>query len=484
MKIKDCKFVCKKNDELEIEITGFGNEGQGVSHVDGYTLFVKGGLPGDYVRVKVLKTNKKFGYAKILDVLKPSEQRIEPICPVAPKCGGCQMQHCSYNEQLRFKEEKVANCLRRIAGLPVYTQNEGKTIYKLETPKKNAIIMEPILRMDKPIHYRNKAQFPVGYDKDGELVVGFYAGRTHSIIPTYECIVQHPVNSIILQTVLSFMKKYNISAYDEKINKGLVRHILIRVGKCESPEVMVCLVINGRKLPYRDKLVELLLENVEGVESVCLNINNKDTNVILGDEVITIYGKDYIEDIIGKIRFRISPLSFYQVNREQTKKLYETVLEYAGLKGNEIVWDLYCGIGTISLFLAQRAAKVYGVEIVPQAIDDARKNAKINGISNVEFFVGAAERVVPFQYESGGDKLCADVVTLDPPRKGCDEKLLKTVVNMKPDRIVYVSCNPATLARDLKYLCGNGYVLERVRACDMFGMSYHVESCVKLCRKW
>ena len=470
--------VCEKNDELIIDITDMGTEGEGIGRVEGYTLFVKDAIIGDKVRVKVIKTKKRFGYARLMEIITPSKWRVKPVCPVARQCGGCQLQHCSYEKQLEWKQQKVTDCLERIGGIDVKD------------------IMEPIIGMDKPYHYRNKAQFPVGYDKEGNLVTGFYAGRTHSIIPCMDCDIQHPVNSIILRAVLEFMKENGITAYNEKEGNGLVRHILTRVGMVTG-EIMVCLIINGKKLPHKDKLIEkllacefddiyvdknseLLMKNPLKIKSVSLNINMNNTNVILGNKIETIYGSPYIEDYIGDIRYRISPLSFYQVNPVQTKKLYDTALEYAGLKGGEVVWDLYCGIGTISLFLAQKAAKVCGVEIVPQAIEDAKVNAKLNGMDNTEFFTGAAEDVVTEQYAQSDGKLKADVVTIDPPRKGCDEKLLRTVINMEPERIVYVSCDPATLARDLKYLAANGYKVDRVRACDMFGQSYHVETVVLL----
>ena len=505
--------VCHKNQELILDITDLGTDGEGIGRIDGYTLFVKDALIGDKVRVKVIKTKKRFGYARLLEVIEPSRWRVEPVCPVARQCGGCQLQHCSYDKQLAWKEQKIADCISRIGGIPVVTQQGAKAIDSQpdkdrhtgseaalsaknriepagnpsEEPagdEKKPVIMEPILGMDEPYHYRNKAQFPVGYDKEGHLVTGFYAGRTHSIIPCTDCAIQHPSNQVILETVLAFMEEYHISAYREEEHTGLVRHILIRVGQATG-EVMVCLIINGSSLPHQKVLVDRLLNcPINGtVTSICLNRNQKKTNVILGDEIETIYGKPYIDDYIGAIRYRISPLSFYQVNPLQTQKLYETALEYADLKGGETVWDLYCGIGTISLFLAQKAAKVYGVEIVPQAIEDARINAELNDMENTEFFVGAAEEVVPCQYEKSGGSLKADVVTIDPPRKGCDEKLLETVIRMKPKRIVYVSCDPATLARDLKYLCARGYELKRVRGCDMFGMSGHVETVVGLHRK-
>lgn len=522
--------VCHKNDILELDIVNMGNDGEGIGRVDGYTLFVKDALAGDRVRVKVMKTRKHFGYAKLLEILSSSPDRVEPVCPVAKQCGGCQLQHCSYERQLRYKEEKVKGCLERIGGfqvhLPIKNMSEigsGKKNLgsRLREEEKEAVIMEPVLSMKQPYFYRNKAQFPVGIDKGENLIAGFYAGRTHQIIPNTNCIIQHPCNQMIVETILGFMKEYNISAYDEVMHRGLVRHILTRVGS-RTGDIMVCLVVNGKVLPSGDKLVEGLLaldfgevvrkahlslkEKEKCVEnereefrkkedtyiereprytirSICINENTEKTNVILGKKLSTLYGQGYIEDYIGEIKYRISPLSFYQVNPVQTEKLYLTVLEYADLKGGEIVWDLYCGIGTISLFLAQKAEKVCGVEIVEQAVEDARENARMNHIDNAEFFTGAAEEVVPRIYEESNGALRADVVTLDPPRKGCDEKLLETVLQMEPEKIVYVSCDPATLARDLKYLCGKGYELKRVRACDMFGFSEHVESVIKLQRR-
>ena len=457
--------VCQKNDIVTLEIIDMGAEGEGIARLEGYTLFVKDALVGDIIKACVMKTKKRFGYARLLEILEPSPYRVEPKCPVAKQCGGCQLQHCSYEKQLLWKQEKVLNCLQRIGGF-------------------QDVAMEPILAMDKPFYYRNKAQFPVGVDKDGNLIAGFYASRTHSIIQNTDCVIQHPCNREIVETVLQFMRDYNIPAYNEKDHLGMVRHILTRVG-VNTGEVMVCLVINGSFLPEAEELKNRLLScrltgkngNPELImKSICININKEKTNVILGQKVKVIYGDGFIKDKIGNIIYQISPLSFYQVNPEQTKKLYDTVLEFADLQGGEVVWDLYCGIGSISLFLAQKAAKVCGVEIVPEAIEDARKNAALNHFSNTEFFVGAAEEVVPEQYGKSEGRLKADVVTLDPPRKGCDEKLLETVVGMEPKRIVYVSCDPATLARDLRYLCDRGYEIQRVRACDMFGMGYHVET--------
>lgn len=354
--------VCQKNDIVTLEIIDMGAEGEGIARLEGYTLFVKDALVGDIIKACVMKTKKRFGYARLLEILEPSPYRVEPKCPVAKQCGGCQLQHCSYEKQLLWKQEKVLNCLQRIGGF-------------------QDVAMEPILAMDKPFYYRNKAQFPVGVDKDGNLIAGFYASRTHSIIQNTDCVIQHPCNREIVETVLQFMRDYNIPAYNEKDHLGMVRHILTRVG-VNTGEVMVCLVINGSFLPEAEELKNRLLScrltgkngNPELImKSICININKEKTNVILGQKVKVIYGDGFIKDKIGNIIYQISPLSFYQVNPEQTKKLYDTVLEFADLQGGEVVWDLYCGIGSISLFLAQKAAKVCGVEIVPEAIEDARK---------------------------------------------------------------------------------------------------------------
>ena len=457
--------MLKKDDQVTIEIEDIGTDGAGIGKADGYTLFVKDAVIGDIIKAKVIKAKKTYGYARLMEIITPSKDRVEPVCPVARQCGGCQIQQMSYSAQLKYKQKLVRDNLARIGGI---TDCE----------------VLPVIGMENPFNYRNKAQYPVGRNKDGKVVIGFYAGRTHSIIPQTDCLIQHECNKQIVETVLEFMKKYKVTAYDEKKNKGIVRHILTRVGKTTG-EVMVCLIINAKKLPYPEEFVEMIRNcgiNLE-IKSITVNINREKTNVILGEKIETLYGHSYIEDYIGDIKYRISPLSFYQVNPEQTKKLYQTALEFADIKESEVVWDLYCGIGTISLFMAQTAAKVCGVEIVPQAIEDAKQNAELNHMTNTEFFVGAAEDVVPTQYEKSGGKLRADVVTIDPPRKGCDEKLLETVVKMAPSRIVYVSCDPGTLARDVKVLVERGYEVKRVRACDMFGGSFHVETVVGLQRK-
>ena len=372
----------KKNQIVELYIDDIGNEGEGIGHIDGYALFLKDAVIGDKVRAKIIKTKKNYGFARVEEVIEASKDRVQPRCSKARQCGGCTLQHLAYEKQLEYKFNKVKNCLERIGGLENIEEK-----------------MEPILGMEEPFYYRNKAQFPVGYDKEGNLITGFYAGRTHHIIDCTHCMIQHPVNEQILLKVLDYMKKNNITAYDEKTHKGLVRHIVTRVG-FKTGEIMVCLVVNGSKKNLRnlEMLIDSLTE-VEGMTSICVNINKEKTNRILGSKIEEVYGKPYIYDYIGNVKYQIGPLSFFQVNPTQTKVLYEKAMEYADLKGEETVWDLYCGIGTISLFLAQKAKKVYGVEIVKEAIDDARLNAKMNGFDNAEFFVGKAEEVLPREYE-------------------------------------------------------------------------------------
>lgn len=450
----------KKDDLITIKIEDMSSEGLGVGRCDGMAFFVKDTVIGDVAEAKIMKLKKTYGYARLVRLLAPSADRVEPLCPVSRQCGGCQIQAMSYEAQLRFKEEKVRNNLIRIG--------------KFENPP-----MEPILRMERPYRYRNKAQFPVGTDRDGRLIAGFYAGRTHSIIECADCLLGAEVNRRILSIVLAHMETYKIPPYQEQNAGGLVRHVMTRVGFATG-QIMVCIVINGDSLPKSEELVENLLQ-LPGMTSITLNINKDATNVILGRQIKLLWGQTYIEDTIGDIRFRISPLSFYQVNPLQTEKLYAKALEYAALTGTETVWDLYCGIGTISLFLAKRAKKVCGVEIVPDAIRDARENAALNHITNAEFFVGKAEEVLPEKYKTEG--ITADVIVVDPPRKGCEESVLATMLRMAPKRIVYVSCDSATLARDLRYLCDNGYELTKCCPADMFGNSVHTETVALLQRR-
>ena len=447
----------RKNDLVTLEIEDCGIDGEGIGKADGFTVFVKDAVIGDTVTAKIIKAKKNYGYGRLMEVLKPSPYRVEPKCEFARQCGGCQLQALSYDQQLVFKTNKVKGHLERIGGF-------------------TDIPMEPIIGMDELFHYRNKAQFPVGRNKEGKIVTGFYAGRTHNIIENRDCALGVAENKEVLDRVIAHMEKYGIEPYNEATGKGLVRHVLIRYGYF-TKEVMVCLILNGNKIPKEEQLVKSLCE-IPGMTSITINVNKKHSNVILGEEIRLLWGQEYITDRIGDIFYQISPLSFYQVNPMQTQKLYAKALEYADLHGQETVWDLYCGIGTISLFLAQKAKFVRGVEIVPAAIENAKENAKLNGLENTEFFVGKAEEVLPREYKKNG--VYADVIVVDPPRKGCDETLLETMIEMNPERIVYVSCDSATLARDLKYLCERGYELRKVCPVDQFGMTVHVETVVLL----
>ena len=457
-----------KNDIVTVEITDIGVSGEGIGHVDGYTLFIKDAVIGDVVEAKVMKAKKNYGYARLMKVITPSEYRVEPKCAFARRCGGCQIQEMSYDRQLVFKDQKIRGNLERIGGF---------------TKEQIEAVMQPVVGMEHPFSYRNKAQFPFGTDKEGNPITGFYAGRTHDIIANTDCALGVEQNREILEIILQYMRENKIKSYDEKTGKGLIRHALIRYG-FKTKEIMVCLVVNGKKLPKAERLIEKLVQ-IEGMTSITISPNTRRDNVIMGDSYEILWGQGYITDYIGNVKYQISPLSFYQVNPVQTEKLYGLALEYADLKGDETVWDLYCGIGTISLFLAQKAKQVYGVEIVPQAIDDAKENAKINAIDNAEFFVGKAEEVLPEYYaeyerEHNGETAHADVIVVDPPRKGCDETLLETIVKMQPEKVVYVSCDSATLARDLKYLCANGYEITVCRGVDQFPQSVHVETVVLL----
>lgn len=479
----------QKGMEVELTIEDMGEGGEGIGKKDGIIFFVKDAVIGDRISAKIMKMKKSYGYARLQQVLEPSPYRVTPRCSFCRQCGGCQLQALEYKKQLEFKANKVKNNLKRIGGFRLPEDTSGDCP---EEAVHDIPVIHPIIGMDEPYFYRNKAQFPIGTDKDGKIVAGFYAARTHTIIPNRNCLLGVPANEKILDAVISFMEEYHVPAYQEETGTGLVRHVLIRCGFATG-ELMACLVINGNSLPFAGKLVEKL-QHIQGMSSIVLNVNKKNTNVILGEETIKLWGKPYITDYIGGIKYQISPLSFYQVNPVQTQKLYGMALEFAGLSGTETVWDLYCGIGTISLFLAQKAKQVYGVEVVAPAIADARKNAEINGITNAEFFVGRAEDVLPEFYERGAagnapedgqaaGMLHPDVVVVDPPRKGCDRKCLETIVKMEPKRVVYVSCDSATLARDLKYLCGEGYEVREVGMADMFGQSVHVETIVQLSHK-
>lgn len=542
-------FPVNKNDIVDVDVTdGMGQHGEGVGKLDGFTLFIQGALPGERVRVKVLKLKKKYGYAKLLEVLKPSPHRTEAPCPLFGRCGGCQLQHVRYEEQLRLKRQIVIDNLERIGKLQV--QKAGETLglsgVLSESEQRQAdaygaadqallsvdsagvgtgdgnaaaadsdvsrpsigspadrlnvadqgedasaigeagegaegssgVVVHPTLGMKEPWHYRNKAQVPVGVE-NGRLLAGFYALGSHRIIDMDACLIQDEHNDQAIQTVKDLAQELGISIYDEENHRGLLRHIAVRKG-FKTGEMMIVLVTNGRDIPKQDAWVQLIREQVPNVASICQNMNTKRTNVIFGEETRVLWGRDVIYDEIGDVRFAISARSFYQVNPVQTKVLYEKALEYAELSGKETVIDAYCGIGTISLFMARHADKVYGVEIVPEAVEDARRNALINDIRNAEFEVGKAEEVLPAWQKQG---IRADVIVVDPPRKGCDEALLETILQMKPKRVVYVSCNPSTLARDLRILEDGGYRTVEVQPVDMFPHTVHVECVILMVRK-
>lgn len=539
--------MVNKNEIYEVTIEDIGTEGQGIGHIDGEAVFVKDTLPGDVAVVKIIKAKKNMAYGRLMEIKVPSESRVKPLCDVARSCGGCTLQHMDYMAQLEFKWNKVRELLKRVGGIEnpdelmeyvdvdgtIHTEigkiddghkiiNDDKVVdndREMNNYKNSdlAKIRKFAYGLSKPYHYRNKMQFPVGLDKEGKAVLGFYAGRTHSIIPLTDCVIGHPVNKEIIKAVKEYIDKYKVSVYDEEKNTGLIRHVLTRVG-LHTGELMVCLVVNGDDIPHAEELygnIEKVVDDFNNThvaeasednlrinnntvltesetnnnlnirddkagkitfKSFMININKDKTNRILGFSSKVLRGDGFITDYIGDIRFSISPESFFQVNPAMTEKLYNKALEYAGLTGGEKVWDMYCGIGSISLFLAQKAKKVFGVEIVPQAIEDAEKNAALNGLTNAEFFTGKAEEVVPELYEKDHDRYSADVVVVDPPRKGCDEKLLDTICSMAPKRLVYVSCDPATLARDIKYLSEKGFKLEKAAVYDQFSHGVHVET--------
>ncbi len=483
----------RKNQKVIVTIEDMGMNGEGIGRIDGYTLFVKDAVVGDVAEAVLTKVKKNYAYAKMLHILTPSKDRIEAPCDVHRQCGGCQIQAMSYRAQLAFKQRKVRNDLIRIGGIDAEYLDRimerivpAERAFDPEQDDKEAQVLPAGFR------YRNKAQYPVGTDKNGNPIAGFFAARTHAIIKTDDCLLGPAMNKRIVDTILAHMKKYGITAYDENSGTGTVRHIMIRTGLF-SAQIMVCMIVNGRTLKGADSLVEEL-KQIPGMMSIFLNVQQDRTNVIMGKENVLLWGRETIEDTIHVcnerdfsrtdeiLTYAISPLSFYQVNPVQTERMYSQALHYADLHGTETVWDLYCGIGTISLFMARHAKRVIGVEIVEPAVEDAKKNAERNGINNASFYTGKAEEVLPtFYRDHEADDLChPDVIVVDPPRKGCDEKCLETMVMMTPEKIVYVSCDPATLARDIKYLTERGYVLSKVRPFDNFPQTVHVESCALL----
>lgn len=446
----------KKNDNIEVLFEDLTHDGAGVAKVDGYPIFVANALPGEKANIIVTKTNNGYAFGRLMEILEKSPDRVEISTEDRNKYGGCQIQHLSYAGQLKFKEKQVRDVMARIGKL------EDVTIH-------------PIIGMDEPLHYRNKAQVPVG-EKEGKLVAGFFKPRSHDIVETKESVIQHPAINEAVQVVKDIFSELGIPAYNEKTHKGVLRHIMARYGK-QTGELMVVLVTRTTSIPFVEKIVKEIIARLPHVKSIVQNVNMKKTNVILGETTNVLWGSEVIYDFIGNVKFAISAKSFYQVNPDQTKVLYDKALEYAGLTGEETVIDAYCGIGTISLFLAQKAKKVVGVEIVSDAIEDARRNAELNDIKNVEFAAGSAETVISNWYNEGNS---ADVLVVDPPRKGCDEALLQTILEMKPKKVVYVSCNPGTLARDLRILEDGGYKTVEIQPVDMFPMTTHIENVASL----
>ena len=455
-----------KNQILEIKITDMGNDGEGIGKIDGYPFFIKDAVVGDRIRMRVVKVKKNYAYGRVEEIVSASPKRVLPPCPLYKKCGGCSIQAYSYEEQLKYKQKKVFNNLVRIGGF------DEEFIES---------VTEDIIGMDNSFRYRNKAQYPVGTDKAGRIISGFYAGHSHDIVECSDCLLGIEENKLILDVIIDVMEQSGIMPYNEKSGRGIIRHILIRKG-FTTGEIMVCIVVNLKRdknskewFKGQQALVDRL-SGISGIKNISLNFNTQRNNVIMGDTVVTLFGDDRIHDRLMGIDFAISPLAFYQVNPVQTEKLYSVAIEYASLLDGDEVWDICCGIGTIALSMASAAKLVHGIEIVPQAIDDAKENAKRNGITNSEFICAPAEEYLP----KHADEIKADVVVLDPPRKGMEEAALDAVITISPERIVYVSCDSATLARDLKYLCGRGYQLKRVRPVDMFPHTSHVETVVLL----
>ncbi|MBR4767920.1 MAG: 23S rRNA (uracil(1939)-C(5))-methyltransferase RlmD [Lachnospiraceae bacterium] len=453
----------QKDEIYTITITDQTTEGEGIGHAGSFALFVKDTVIGDTVECRVMKLKKSYGYAKLLRVVSPSKDRIEARCPHARPCGGCQIQEMDYAAALQFKTKKVKEALLRIGGF-------------------GNVPIRDCIGMTDPWRYRNKALVPFGRDRDGRVTAGFFAGRTHTIIETDDCLLSPPEFSMIISAVKEHLERFRIPVYDETSHEGLFRHLLIRKG-FSTGEILIAAVLNGETLPESERLIasiQAVLQPFSARLAVfAVNVNKTPGNVVLSPDTRVLYGPGTIEDRIGSIRFRISPNSFFQVNPVMTEILYGKALEFARLTGKETVWDLYSGIGSISLFLAKKAGKVYGVEVIPQAIEDANENARLNGITNASFFAGRAEEVLPEWAETNPSEQI-DVIVTDPPREGCDRKCLDTMLRLSPERIVYVSCNPATLARDLRILSDGGYRIEEVQPVDMFPWTGHCESCVLL----
>ncbi|WP_339196196.1 23S rRNA (uracil(1939)-C(5))-methyltransferase RlmD [Solibacillus sp. FSL R5-0449] len=442
----------KKNDRQTVYIEDLTHDGNGVAKIDGYPLFIQGALPGETAEIHVMKTLKNYGFAKVVNILEKSPDRVEAPCVYFSQCGGCQLQHLSYEGQLKWKQNMVSNVMKRLG--------------KIDAP------VHPVKGMEEPWHYRNKSQIPFAQNEAGQMVAGFYKTKSHSIVDMERCLIQTGEADVVMADLKRELEILGVRPYDEKSHQGMLRHVVVRKGRATG-EVMVVLVTKSKKFPQASAAIEKIRALIPNVTSIVQNINGEKTNVIFGNDTFTLWGKDTIEDTIGNVRFEISARSFYQVNPVQTEVLYKQALDYAQLTGNERVIDAYCGIGSISLFLAQKAGHVMGVEIVEQAIEDAKRNAALNGFTNTYFEAGPAEEVIPRWYKEGKE---ADVLVVDPPRKGCDEALLNTIIEQKPKRVVYVSCNPATLARDLRILEDGGYKTKEVQPVDMFPHTTHCEA--------
>ena len=450
----------KKNEEYIVDIIDNGYEGEGIAKIDNFTIFIPGAIKGEKIKILIVKVTSSFAYGKILDILKSSEDRIEDVdCSTYKRCGGCNLRHMNYKKTLELKRDIVQNLVNKNL--------------KINLNVKNTIGME------EPFNYRNKAQYPVGINKEGKIIVGVFANRTHEVIETNGCIIQNKESEKIAKFICEFAYKNNISVYDENTGKGLLRHIVIKVG-IQTNEMMCILVLNGKEIKNEEKLVKELTNNFPNIKTIVKNINSKNTNVILGKENITIYGNGYIYDKLGDYTFKISPLSFYQINPVQTEKLYNLALQKAELTGKEILLDLYCGIGTIGIFMAKNAKQVYGIEIVEEAIKDAKENCKINNIQNAKYYAGDTEKLLSDLIEK--EKIIPDVVVVDPPRKGLDKNTIENIKNIKPKKVIYISCNPATLIRDLSYL-EDKYKIKEIQPVDMFPFTSHVECVSLLCHK-
>ena len=450
----------KKNEEYIVDIIDNGFEGEGIAKINNFTIFIPNSIKGEKVKILIVKVLSSHAFGKVIEIIQKSEHRIESDCKTYKRCGGCSLRHIQYAKTLNMKRNAVQSLV-------------NKTL-------QTKIKVEETLGMENPYHYRNKAQYPVGIDKEGKPVIGVFANRTHEIIPIEKCLIQDEQTEEIAKYIVNYIAENHISIYNENTRKGLVRHIVTKIGK-KTNEIMVVIVINGNEIPNEKKFVETLASKFPKIKTIIKNINEKNTNVILGEKNITMYGKGYIEDKLGELTFKISPLSFYQVNPVQAEKLYTIGVESANITKKDVVFDLYCGIGTISLFMAKYAKKVYGIEIVKQAVEDAAQNAKMNSIENAEFIAGDVEEVLDDLINN--KKIIPDIVMVDPPRRGLDKTSIQNILKIKPKKLVYISCNPATLVRDLKEL-EESYEINSIKPVDMFPFTSSVECVAVLCLKY